>query len=515
MPLSPSGIPPNLLDTMLIPQLLTLALVAMIAIWLWRQEVSGGRFLPALGGVAALTLLQMAISAVPVGWLLAIQLLAWGLALWGGGMPLAAVPVTALAVVLGLLFPQEVWTGLTWGLAAVLPPFTWIYQARLSTPAPVEPPPPPPPLFAPPATAGAVTAVFGDQRQLLHYVDEGVVVSDAHGTVEFANQPALTMLSVAADEAIGQPVMDLLARLPMLGGGMGENKPRVQFEMNGRLLEGRIDVMYDQHGRALGSVAVLRDITDAFQSQRAKDAFLTTISHELRTPLTAIKGYTEMLATEVVGPLNSDQQQFVEIIQRNVGRMVQLVNSMIFVSAVRGGRLEPKRVYADLRQLTGQIVRELQPVANRSQQTFEVQIDPRLKPIQADSIHVSTMLQELVNNSLKYNQPGGVVRIQALLEAGEQADQEFVVVRVSDNGIGISAEEQKYIFDDFYRDNKNDTNLQIGGMGVGLAIVRALVEAYNGRIWLESTPGQGSTFSFILPAEQADKTMREEGKGER
>jgi signal transduction histidine kinase len=488
---------------MLIAQLLTLALVATIAVWLWRQESAVGRFLLALGGVFALTLIQI-VAPFGVGWLVVLQAGAWTLLLWGGGMAVAAVPVLFLAAVLGLLFPQDVWTGLVWGLAAVLPPLTWIYQSRsASASLPPEPASPAPPLFAPPSTTGAVTAVFGDQRQLLHYVDEGVVVSDANGSVEFANQPALNMLGVPADEMIGQSIIDLLARLPMLG-SMGENKPRVQFEMNGRLLEGRIDVMYDNNGRALGSIAVLRDITDAFQSQRAKDAFLTTISHELRTPLTAIKGYTEMLTSDVVGPLNTEQHQFMEIIQRNVTRMVQLVNSMIFVSAVRGGRVEAKRVYADLRQLVNQIVRELEPVATRSQQTFEVSLDTRLKPIQADSIHVSTMLQELINNSLKYNQPGGVVRISVVLEAGEFAEAEFAVVRVSDNGIGISSEEQKYIFDDFYRADKNDTNLQVGGMGVGLSIVRALVEAYNGRIWLESTPGQGSTFTFILPARQVD-----------
>jgi signal transduction histidine kinase len=152
-------------------------------------------------------------------------------------------------------------------------------------------------------------------------------------------------------------------------------------------------------------------------------------------------------------------------------------------------------------------VRELGPAASRSQQTFQVEIDPKLKPIQADSIHVSTMLQELINNSLKYNQSGGIIRIQVSLEMGEQGEQEFVVVRVSDNGIGIPPEEQLHIFDDFYRVDKNDTNLQMGGMGVGLAIVRALVEAYNGRIWLDSAIGRGSTFTFILPARQVDHSF--------
>lgn len=495
---------------MLIAHALTIVLAIAIIFGLWRQEAERGRFVLALYVVAAIMLGQMvwAVTGSPVLWVqMVLHGVAWLVLGWGSGLPYAGLVVVIFAFVLGMVFPADLWAGLSWGLAAVLPPMTWIQARNQPTAVVTEPYPyPNTPLFAPPTHTGS--AVFSDQRQLLHYVDEGVVVSDANGLVEFANNPAAQMLSTPVDEIIGQPVMDLLARLPMLSGSsLSESKPRVQFEMNGRLLEGRMDVMYDANGRFLGSIAVLRDITDAFQSQRAKDAFLTTISHELRTPLTAIKGYAEMFSSGVVGILNDDQRQFMEIIQRNVTRMVQLVNSMIFVSAVRGGRIQPKLVYADLRQLVQQIVRELGPAASRSQQTFQVEIEPKLKPIQADSIHVSTMLQELINNSLKYNQPGGIIRIQVSLEMGEQGEQEFVVVRVSDNGIGIPPEEQLHIFDDFYRVDKNDTNLQMGGMGVGLAIVRALVEAYNGRIWLDSTIGRGSTFTFILPARQVDHSF--------
>lgn len=482
---------------MLIAYTLTVLLATGIIAWLWRQEAERSHFLLALYGVAAVSVGQ-ALWVIgghpPVVVQLIIHGLLWLWVLWACGLIYWGVPLALAATLLAFVFPRDILAGLSWGLAAVLPPLAWAIWRR---PLTSSPPPPTQPDFSTP-----IRIASHDQRQLLQYVDEGVVVSDAQGIVEFANSAAVQVLGAPVDQIIGQPIMDLLAHLPMLAGSnLTDAKPRLQFEMNGRLLEGRMDVMYSD-GQFMGSIAVLRDITDSFQSQRAKSAFLTTISHELRTPLTSIKGYVELLSSEMAGKLNEEQRQFSAIIQRNVTRMVQLVNSMIFVSTVRGGRLEPKLVYADLRQLTQQIVREMEPAAVRSQQSFHVEIDPRLKPIQADSIHVSTMLQELVNNSMKYNQAGGVVRIQIELEPGENNPQEFVVVRVSDNGIGIPADEQLHIFDDFYRVDKGESSARASGMGVGLSIVRALVEAYNGRIWLESSLGQGSTFSFILPARQ-------------
>lgn len=357
-------------------------------------------------------------------------------------------------------------------------------------------------------TVGSINEeTIRSQSPILECLDEGVVVSDQNGSIQFVNAAAAAIIGSEVSDIIDASVMDVLSRLPMLDALSASNgRQRMQFEMNGRLIQGRIDVVYNEAGEVQGSVAVLRDITDEYQSSQAKEAFLTTVSHELRTPLTAIKGYVELFGSDVAGALNSNQKMFLDTIQRNVVRMSQLIDSMIFVSAVRGGRVQPKPSYADLRQLTQQIVREMEPVAQQNQQTIKVNIDTRVVPIQADSIHVSTILQELVNNSIKYNRPGGKVQIEVLLEKGETPQQEFVVVRVTDTGIGIDTADQLFIFDDFYRSDTDDVSIRAGGMGVGLAIVRALVEAYNGRIWFDSIAGEGSTFTFILPTQQPDES---------
>ena len=246
----------------------------------------------------------------------------------------------------------------------------------------------------------------------------------------------------------------------------------------------------------------MRDITAEYQAERAKNAFLTTISHELRTPLTAIKGYVELLFAGGAGPLNSSQKMFLETVQRNVTRLVQLINSLIFVSSARSGRLHAASGYADLRQLISQISREMTVIAEQNQQQIHVEISADLPPIEADPMHVATMLQELVANGLKYNNAGGEVRINASLYEEEGNIEPFVIVSVEDNGIGIETDHQSHIFEDFYRPDQREGEVIAGGMGVGLSIVRALVEAYNGRIWFQSSPGVGSVFTFVLPVAQ-------------
>jgi signal transduction histidine kinase len=218
--------------------------------------------------------------------------------------------------------------------------------------------------------------------------------------------------------------------------------------------------------------------------------------------LTAIKGYAELLQGGSAGELNKNQKMFLSTIQRNANRMVQLINSLIFASSAKSGRLDYKIGHADLRQLINQIVRELENMAQENQQRILVEVDSRLQPIQADPIHLSTILQELIANSIKYNKPNGEVRIAAFLESEMDQEQKFAMVSISDNGIGIDIEDQSHIFEDFFRPDQLNVQVRAGGMGMGLSIVRALVEAYNGRIWFESTPGEGSIFTFIIPITQ-------------
>jgi signal transduction histidine kinase len=349
------------------------------------------------------------------------------------------------------------------------------------------------------------TTLIQSQQILDHLVD-GVIFSNQDGYISYANEAASTLVGRSVLEMLGRPITDVLTRLPLLASSVDNAKPS-QFELNGRYVRGRAIVLYDQNNQAEGVLTTLHDITTEFESEQSKDNFLQTISHELRTPLTAIKGYVELLSTGASGALNDNQKMFTTTIQRNVNRMVQLINSLIFASSIKAGRLEYITGHTDLTQLINQICRELQPTAAEDGQKIVVEVASQLQPLQVDPIHMATILEELITNSIKFNRPGGTVRVTAVPDAMKNGnEQTYVIVSVSDEGIGIDPTDQTHIFEEFYRSaHETDSHIRSRGMGMGLSIVRALVETYNGRIWFKSTPNQGSTFTFIIPDQPVEE----------
>jgi PAS domain S-box-containing protein len=506
---------------MLILHLLSTLVISITVIWLWRQGRERGRMAHALYGLLAWEIgrafwLQLfplpANQATPLLYNL-LLLSSWVILFWGLEQRPARI---LLLVVVGApavwLLPDLAVNVAGWGFLTAVPLASVAYMRQRAFPLP----------FLGPAQQRArpganrraavmEPGMLEQQQPILECIADGVIVNSREGVIQYVNEAALAIVGAGSDSLIGRPMSEVLARLPMptgqpanRNGDDGRVANQERFEMNGRIIQGQLNIIYNQSGEMQGTVTVLRDITAEYQSERAKNAFLTTISHELRTPLTAIKGYVELLVGGTAGPLNSGQKALAGPIQRNVTRMVQLINSLIFVSSVKGGKLEFTPGFADLRQLIDQTVREMQVLAEQNEQQIKVEIDRRLQPIQADPIHIATILHELIGNGLQYNRCQGEVRVMVNLEAGAESEQEFVVVSVSDNGIGIAPADQNHIFEDFFRPDLQDEQIRAGGMGVGLSIVRALVEAYGGRIWFESSLGQGSTFTFIIPRQQPD-----------
>lgn len=516
------------------PALFLLVSAGLTLLFLWQQENRQTQATIAIYALIFWTTayllaryqLELAMPWVPVLW----GLVGWAILLWGMGINLwQAVLVALPPFILAFALAEAVTLSLLWGLVTAVP-VAFLLAYRYPPPSTTDAAELPNSFSA--TTMGELpTKQPAHMQALFNVLDEGVVVGDEHGRVLYVNKHAAELIGTTPTEITGQHIMEVLAHLPMITPAPltettdsphlhidEEAPPPAQpvpppFEMNGRLIQGHMHVIYDNQQQLQYSVAILHDVTDSYQAQRAKTAFLTNISHELRTPLTAIKGYVELLDSNVSGELNQEQKLFVKIIHRNVMRMVQLINSLIFVSSVKGGTPKPRGAYADLRQLVSQIAREQEPLALRSQQEIITNIDPLVPPIQADSIHIATVLQELLHNSIKFNQPGGKIWISVgrqteslgmSLASGEPED--FVVVQIKDEGIGIAPADQLHIFDEFYRAEAADTAAK-GGMGVGLAIVRALVEAYNGRIWIDSELGMGSTFTLLLPTKQNEQTV--------
>ena len=483
-----------------------------------QQENKDESFLKVLSGLIGLGFVGLVFSLVPIAFppilFLLIQLTAWSVFLWGLAIDKRWIAGFILGLGLLYLVPAiPVMAVLSWGLLTAVPLSAFLLHRK----QPVIP------IFAPPKIRSLQQpqTVIGDmslttihaQKPILECLTAGIISSDIEGRINYANEASGIIVGIHPDELIGRPVTDILTHLPMLSNATtqatGNRTPHAMpfnsFELNGRVIQGHMTIIYNNEGTAQGTVAILRDITSEFHAQRSRDNFLTTISHELRTPLTAIKGYVELMANGTGGELNPNQQLFVKTIQRNVTRMVHLINSLIFASAVKGGRLEFTSDQTNLPQLIQQISREMLPLAAQNGQQITVDINGRLTNIQADPMHIAIILEELIGNAIKYNKQGGEIHIQATPQTDESDQNEFAIISIRDEGVGIPPEMQTYIFDDFFHPDNNDTQVKAGGVGMGLSVVRSLIDAYNGRIWLESKPHEGSTFFFLLPIKQPEE----------
>ena len=226
--------------------------------------------------------------------------------------------------------------------------------------------------------------------------------------------------------------------------------------------------------------------------QELKDEFVFIAAHELRAPTTVIKGYVSMLLEGDGGKLSDITTEYLGQTKKANDRLLKLVEDLLEVARSEAGRIAIELTPLDMREPTKAVMEELKPLANEKQIALVYNPPMQLAQVSGNSDRIKEVLVNLVNNAIKYTQNVGQVQVLLEEKGGE------VVARVQDNGFGMSAEAQKKLFEKFYR-VKTDKTQNIQGTGLGLFIVKQLVEKMNGRIWVESEEGKGSTFSFSLP----------------
>ena len=258
--------------------------------------------------------------------------------------------------------------------------------------------------------------------------------------------------------------------------------------------------------------AVARDITERKKVQRQieqqnrelalrnreverattlKSKFLATMSHELRTPLNAIVGFSELLAEETAGELNDKQKRFVGHIKQGSAHLLQLINDILDLSKIEAGQLELRCEDFQVKDTLPEVLSTIRPLA----MTKNIQVQHNLKTdraVYADRVRFKQILYNLLSNAVKFTPKGGRIEIDSL------EDENFVYVSVTDTGIGIRAEDQAVVFEEF-RQVEGKTGATSEGTGLGLAITKRLVEQQGGRISLQSEAGKGSRFTFTLP----------------
>ena len=346
--------------------------------------------------------------------------------------------------------------------------------------------------------------VVEEKEELEHIIESvyaGLMMANKHGSILQMNASARSMFGIQRSDVLGRPyyeviedpkVKDIIARSIDANEEIAEEISLIHPGGGERIYQVQTALVRGEDQQPIGSVSIFNDITEIRGIDRMKTAFVSTVSHELRTPLTAVKGFISTLLADAEGYYDTDtRREFYQIIDTECDRLTRLISDLLNVSRIEAGHaldLNPKPV--QITELVEKVVSIQKSYTDRH--TFGLDIDEDLPTIVADEDKVDQILTNLTNNAIKYSPDGGKITISA------RKDGNGIMVSVADQGVGIPKDHLPRIFDRFHRVDNTDTR-QVGGTGIGLYLVRHLVESHGGKIWVESEAGKGSTFIFTLP----------------
>lgn len=356
------------------------------------------------------------------------------------------------------------------------------------------------------ASAKMYREIIEEKEELEHVIESvyaGIVMVHQNGRVMQMNSSARSMLGVEEserltgdyvtiikDEAVQQVLKKTLEDVSELQEEI--SLPSSEDPDEERIYQVQTAMVRGEEQNVIGAVAIFNDITEIRSIERMKTAFVSTVSHELRTPLTSIKGFISTLLQDVEGFYDKDTvHEFYTIIDQECDRLTRLISDLLNVSRIEAGRaldLNPGPVR--ISEVVDKVVAAQKSYTSKHE--FAIDLDPEIPMIVADSDKVDQILTNLVSNSIKYAPNGGMITV-----SGKRVDG-AVRMAVTDEGMGIPKEHLEKIFDRFHRIDNRDTR-KVGGTGIGLYLVKHLVESHGGKIWVESEVGKGSSFIFELP----------------
>jgi PAS domain S-box-containing protein len=238
----------------------------------------------------------------------------------------------------------------------------------------------------------------------------------------------------------------------------------------------------------VGFAFTMQEITYLKEVDRARKEFVHTVSHDLRSPLTSVIGYSELI--DRAGPLTDQQRDFISRIQDSIQHITSLINDLLDIESIEAG-IDSRREFVQLEGILRYTIDMLHGQFNAKHLKIRTEVAPALPALRANPIRLRQVLDNVIGNAIKYSRDHGEIFISI------HAEDDQVILQVKDQGPGIDPADQPHIFDKFYRGANVTPDVE--GSGLGLAIVKNIVENHQGRIWVESTPGKGSSFFIVLP----------------
>jgi PAS domain S-box-containing protein len=348
---------------------------------------------------------------------------------------------------------------------------------------------------------------LADLNALIESSQDGIILVSIDGYVRVINAAALKIVGIPMDptEIIGCPVVYLYR----LARHYAADLVKIMIAQSRRVQEGDklategecqtpnhyiqwLHTPITTKAETIGWLVVLRDITERHKLEKHREELTDMIVHDLRNPASAVAGIVSMLKTlKDLDEMPEDFDQMMQLAERNVTKILELVQEILDVSQLESGQLPVSKTALDLPKLIDETLQLQRPIISMKGMSLENQVEPDLPPVWADGRLIRRVLQNLVDNSAKFSRRNTKIIVSAKISAEEP---KTIQVSVQDFGVGIPPELQEHMFDKFVSDRSTQR-----GTGIGLTFCKLAVIAHDGRIWAESEENHGSTFYFTLP----------------
>ena len=336
-------------------------------------------------------------------------------------------------------------------------------------------------------------------RTIVSCMADGVLVTTPDLQVVLHNPAATRLLEFAPPESQGGALSDYIndenlckALNSLLADAPEEECIAQELVLGRKHLRALSALVYGFEQQVLGTVTVLHDVTSFKELDEMKSNFVHHVSHELRAPLSAIKQQHSVILDGLAGELTGKQRELLGRAQDKIQGLLDMIKDLLDVATIESGHGVQQQVPINLAHILEQTVSLMKAKAESQGLSLELELPSDLPVVQADERSIEEVFTNLVSNAINYSPAGGTVSVSAV------SHEEYLEVRVSDTGVGIPAEEIPKIFDKFYRVKHPETR-QVIGTGLGLSLVKVIVEAHRGSVEVESEPGVGTTFRVLLP----------------
>ncbi|MGM9986851.1 MAG: cell wall metabolism sensor histidine kinase WalK [Bacillaceae bacterium] len=341
----------------------------------------------------------------------------------------------------------------------------------------------------------------GEKRKLssvLTHMTDGVIATDRKGRIILLNHPASEMLNVSRETALDKPVLEVLGLEEQYSMENLFDEPEdvlLDFSTRNKpyIIRASFSVVQKDTGKVNGLIVVLYDVTEQEKIEQERREFVANVSHELRTPLTTMRSYLEALSDgawqdEKLAP------QFLQVTQDETERMIRLVTDLLQLSKLDSTEYHLMKDWVNFTTFFNKIIDRFE-MSKQQNVTFQRSFSKKPHYVELDEDKITQVIYNIISNAMKYSPEGGKITYRM------REKDDFLLVSISDEGVGIPKENIGKIFDRFYRVDKARTR-KLGGTGLGLAIAKEMIQAHGGKIWAESQEGKGTTIYFTLPLEQ-------------